>query len=386
MFTVRETIDRVFRKIKFDRFNLAIDTRFAVLGIISIYTFGLALFSKISTPLFLVSIFLFLFLSFVNYKLKKHHYLASNTIFLYFFYFFELTILSFGINYFEFYGESQANPLLSLFYSSILISSFHGKTEIVYFTTILSTILKSFLFISDSETNSIQILFHFFLTTSFNLLFGFLVVSLIDSFKRAQIMISSITFKNIFDTSLSNIQFINREEIFFDHILIKSEIDQSDRYGGGDFICVSKTDDWIYGIIGDITGHGTNMITGAYLAGLIFKSTLSTIGKPKTHELLKAINKALHDLDILQGGRGLAIAFRISRTGDFFYSGFIHKNCMKIGDKIALLSKPYSLGTKQDYVVDSEFFFNLKANEVEIVTDGWTSGDDDKARLTIKWL
>ncbi len=393
MLTIRDTIERVFRKIKYDRYHLAINMRFLMLGIIDVYSAGLSVFTNTTADTLVIIFSLITVLGVVNYKMKKHYYLFNRKEFLYLFYFCELSIITFGIYYSDSSLAIWSHPFFGIYLSSILVSSFHGKREIVYFTIIFSTILKAFLFMLEVKSAYfmgnyffLTALLNLFVTISFNLLHGLLVLKLMENYRSAQKMISGVTFKNIFDNSLRSFLFDNKEQTFFSRLLIKSEIKQSDNYGGGDFVFVSEVNGWVYGVIGDLTGHGSNMLSGTYLAGIVFKNTLNILERPKTYEILRAINKALHDLDILQGGRGLAIAFRVSKEGDFFYSGFIHKSCMKIGGQIARLSKPYSLGEKKDYKISTECYASLRNSDIEITTDGWTADDDDKARLQIKWM
>lgn len=400
MKTIKNKIEEVFAKLKYERFLLSINTRIIVLNIVSAYTLLTTFFDNTSPTLFVLSICVSGIMFFMTTKFKKFYDESKKEYFLFMFYFVEIMLLTLTIKFTTVYDILPFHQLNILYLFSIILSSFHDKKRIVMFTTILSCVSKAFLFFSGMSIDTYSFILkegkpHEYLYWTDLLLnslmtgaFGWVVLQTVESATKTFRIISAVSFKEVFDTNMEKVSFSNKEKVFLNSIKITAENKQSEYLGGGDFISIEEKDDYVYGIIGDISSHGANMISGSFLASALFKTYVNTHINPKTSDILNYVSNGISILSEDIGGRGVAISFRINKKGEVYYCGFIFKNAMKKNNKSLPLTSPIRLGEKADYFVKSELKTQLeKEDEIVILTDGWGSEgnfSDDATKLTIK--
>jgi uncharacterized membrane protein YbaN (DUF454 family) len=399
MKTIKATIAEVFEKLNFEKFLISVNLRFIILNILGFYTIAVSAIGETSSVESTIIFFLLAMFAIFNSSNKERYEMFKNKLFLYSFYTIEVITVYLCNKYLTTFESYYFHPAAILFFITILISSFHDDSKIILYVTLISIIARAIMFLDDStfevytkilknsENTSIIYLIDLIFSTAFLGFFGWSIHRFIDNANKTKKIISIVSFKEVFDSAFELMSFINKKKIFFNRFLISSFQEQSEYLGGGDFVCVEEIGDHVYGIIGDITSHGTNMMSGAYIASSAFKASLHTGNFVTTADILNSISNVLSNLDSKNGGSGIAICFRINKKGKFYYSGFIYKDCFTLDGEVQPLTYAISLGERANYKIDNELELQWRpGSKAVIMTDGWLEEGDDRTKIEIQYL
>jgi hypothetical protein len=394
--SINSEIKKNFSRLTYEKFLISISIRSKLLFALSLYSalwdFQKSLFNIES---FVMQILIGSIL-FFNVSLKDFFERRNKNFYIVLYSILESSIVSYYILRYTGYTNSFYSPFLFYYFISSVIPLLYNSKVVaitVLFYNLIATTLMYFcttdvdLFAIFFNSSKITFYFNYVVYFLFACLFAFTISHTLNSLELIQKFVFNSSYKTIFSESIESISFHNRTEDF-ENLKVSSEVIQSEYLGGGDFICAERKGDFLYCLIGDISSHGANVIPGAYLASIIFKNVISFHPKNElpTFYILNRINEVLFTLEENSGGNGLAICLRINlKNSQVFYSGFIYSNCITLNDKALSVSQPVSLGVKNTFPIDEEFKITLKNKDViTITTDGWTSVDDDRAKLVIE--
>lgn len=158
---------------------------------------------------------------------------------------------------------------------------------------------------------------------------------------------------------------------------------------GADFTAAEETEEGVFFIIGDITGHGLNVSPGAFASLSVFSSEIKGFKNPKNS--IERIHKVLSKISSEHGGEGLVMVLFLGNNGTVIRNGTVGTKMHVVkGDSLhsfELENSGYVLGKDSTEILCNSSMQLDPKDILILLTDGAENTDamDDQTRVIITY-